>query len=157
MSVDIEAIAQGLEKELKSVGDSASLEALRIKYLGKKGTLSEILSHLADLPSEQRPIVGKRANALKQRLLVFIKEKAAEFNSRLQQGAKFDITLPGTAYEIGQRHPLTRITDEICAIFSHLGFKIVESPEIETEFNNFTALNIPLEHPSRDLFYTFYL
>jgi len=157
MSVDIEGITQGLEEELKSVGDNASLEALRIKYLGRKGSLSEILSHLADLPLEQRPVVGKRANELKQRLLAFIKEKEAEFNSGLQQGAKFDITLPGTAYEIGQRHPLTQIMDEICAIFSHLGFKIVESPEIETEFNNFTALNIPLEHPSRDVFDTFYL
>lgn len=157
MSVDIEAIAKNLEEEIGAVSDSASLEALRIKYLGKKGALSEILSHLADLPSEQRPVVGKLANALKQKLLDFIKEKAAEFNSRLQQGTKFDITLPGTAYEIGQRHPITQITDEICAIFSQIGFKIVESPEIETEFNNFTALNIPLEHPSRDVFDTFYL
>src|SRR3989338_6269037 len=109
MSVDIEAIAKNLEEEIGAVSNSASLEALRIKYVGRKGILSEILSHLADLPSEQRPVVGKHANALKQRLLAFIKEKATEFNSRLQPGAKFDITLPGTAYEIGQRHPLTRI------------------------------------------------
>jgi len=157
MSVDIEVIAQEIEREANVVTDSASLEVLRIKYVGKKGILSEILSRLGDLPSEQKPIVGKRANELKNKIINFIKEKESEFKSAVKETAKFDITLPGTDYPVGQLHPLTQVTEEICDIFTKIGFKICESPEIETEFNNFTALNIPLEHPSRDVFDTFYL
>jgi phenylalanyl-tRNA synthetase alpha chain len=152
---------ESLEKEFifasgtcKNVAD---VEALRIKFIGKKGSVSDFLAHLGEEPPEEKPIVGKRANELKNEIITFIKEKEAEFKSVAKTGGGFDITLPGTKYEIGQRHPLTQVMDEICAIFRHIGFKIVESPEIETEFNNFTALNIPLEHPSRDAFDTFYL
>jgi phenylalanyl-tRNA synthetase alpha chain len=157
MQVDIEAIVKNLEQDLNSARDSATLEVLRIKYLGKKGILSEILSRLGDLPAQDRPIVGKRANELKNRLIAFIKERESEFKSAGKTSSGFDITLPGTKYEIGHRHPLAQTNDEICSIFNKIGFKIVESPEIESEFNNFTALNIPLEHPSRDVFDTFYL
>jgi phenylalanyl-tRNA synthetase alpha chain len=125
--------------------------------VGKKGILSEILSRLGDLPPEQRPLVGKRANELKNKTIAFIKEKEIEFKSIAKSSGKFDITLPGIVHEIGRSHPLTQVTEEICAIFNKIGFKIIDSPEIETEFNNFTALNIPLEHPSRDVFDTFYL
>ncbi|MDP3143071.1 MAG: phenylalanine--tRNA ligase subunit alpha [Candidatus Omnitrophota bacterium] len=157
MPIDIEVITKDLEEDLNSARDSASLEVLRIKYVGKKGILSEILSCLGDLPSEQRPLVGKRANELKNKITAFIKEKEIEFKSTAKASGKFDITLPGIVHEIGRSHPLTQVTEEICAIFNKIGFKIIDSPEIETEFNNFTALNIPLEHPSRDVFDTFYL
>jgi len=157
MSVDIEIIAKNIEQDFNAVKDAGTLEVLRIKYVGKKGILSEILSHLGDLPSEQKPIVGKRANELKNKVINFIQEKEGEFKSSGKSAAGFDITLPGTKYEIGHSHPLIQVMDEICAIFNKIGFKIIDSPEIETEFNNFTALNIPLEHPSRDVFDTFYI
>ncbi|MFZ5801033.1 MAG: phenylalanine--tRNA ligase subunit alpha [Candidatus Omnitrophota bacterium] len=157
MSVDIESLACEIEAAVVGANDAASLEALRVKYLGRKGILSEILSGLGNLPVEQRPYVGKRANELKARLTVLIKEKVATFKTASSAAPQIDITLPGAAVNLGSVHPLTQISEEICAIFAKIGFRIIETPEIETEFNNFTALNIPLEHPSRDAFDTFYL
>jgi len=151
-----------LEKEINEALNSArtaeGLEELRIKYIGRKGALTEILKNIKNVPSQDRPRVGERVNLLKRALEEKIKEKMqAAGISGSETKDHVDFSLPGSKYEIGSRHPLTQIIDEICDIFLGFGFRIAEGPEIETEYYNFTALNIPDEHPSREDFHTFFL
>ena len=159
MSWDIENINKQIQEDLNNISDVANLESFRIKYLGRKGLISQILSNLGNVSSEERPKLGKLANELKQRVLVLIDEKKIQLaQDQDTRGTQvLDFSLPGIFQEIGHEHPVTQVIRQICEIFIKLGFKIIEGPEIETEFNNFTALNIPLEHPSRDGFDTFYL
>ncbi len=137
---------------------SGELEQLRIKYLGRKGKLSEILSQLPEIPLAERPKIGKQANELKKEITFQVQSKLSALSARKQrEDKKIDITLPGISAEIGRRHPITQVIDEISGIFVELGFRVVEGPEIDTEYYNFEVLNIPLEHPSRDVFDTFYI
>ncbi len=160
MTWDFEAIAKQIDEEIKIISDHKALESFRIKYLGRKGLISQMYAALATLPSEEKPIVGKNANILKARAIRFIEEKTKGINDRQKSQSiqdTLDITLPGVASPVGHRHILTQTIEEICILFEKLGFVVQEGPEIETEFNNFTALNIPIDHPSRDAFDTFYL
>jgi len=136
--------------------DLAAIEALRVQYLGRKAELSAILKDLKSVSPEERPAVGAGVNQLKNKIQKLLQEKTIGLkkDSIVQ---KLDLTLPGTWPKLGHQHPLTQTISQISAIFEKLGFHIAEGPEIETEFNNFTALNIPLEHPSRDSFDTFYI
>lgn len=157
--MDIESVKRQIELDIQKVGSPEALEEFRLKYLGRKGLVAQLTAAIPALPPEQRGNFGQQANALKQRALLLVAEKQ-EFLSRQtgpQQKSRCDITLPGIAPELGRLHPITQITEEICEIFVQMGFSVVEGPEIETEYNNFTGLNIPLEHPSRDAFDTFYL
>jgi phenylalanyl-tRNA synthetase alpha chain len=151
--VEKEALA-----EIGTSPDRDSLERVRIKYLGRKGILTELFKKISSLPAGERPEVGGFINAVKENLTRALDEKSRA-SSGLADNRKerVDITLPGIAAEPGRIHPITRTIDEICAIFAGLGFRVVGGPEIETEYYNFEALNIPLEHPSRDAFDTFYL
>jgi phenylalanyl-tRNA synthetase alpha chain len=142
--------------EVKEINNPAELEKVRIEYLGRRGKLTGILKNLSDLPLEQRAKVGKLANQTKGKLSKLIDEKTKEMKGQVRE-EKIDITLPGILPPVGNRHPITKTIDEICEIFVNLGFNIVEGPEVENEFYNFEALNIPLEHPSRDAFDTFYI
>ena len=149
-----------IKQDFQAADDCESLEALRVKYLGRKGILAELTSRISTLPVEQKPKFGQQVNRIKQQVVRLLEEG----QKNLQVGAvpraaksKLDITLPGMAQSLGHKHLITQTMEEICDIFAHLGFIIIEGPEIETEYNNFTALNIPLEHPSRDAFDTFYL
>ncbi|MDD5292504.1 MAG: phenylalanine--tRNA ligase subunit alpha, partial [Candidatus Omnitrophica bacterium] len=153
---DIEEVAL---REFESVNSADALEAFNIKYLGRKGIIAELISKIPSLPDADRPIVGKELNVLKNKLKELIRSKQASLlqSSSGQKTRRVDITLPGAIQEIGKKHPLIQVMDEICRIFVSLGFKIFEGPEVETEYNNFQALNIPLEHPSCDAFDTFYL
>ena len=153
--IDLAAIKAEIEK----VNSCAGLEELRVKYLGRKGLVAQIMSTLPGLPKEERVARGQEANALKNQITALISEKEKILNAQGAQSTagSVDITMPGIAQELGHLHPITQIIDEICAIFTRMGFSVAEGPEIETEFNNFTGLNIPLEHPSRDAFDTFYL
>jgi phenylalanyl-tRNA synthetase alpha chain len=121
--------------------------------------LAELTASIPTLPVEQRGVFGKEANALKNKLLNLIaeKENSLKNSGSFAKKENLDVGMPGIAQELGGIHPITQIIDEICAIFNRLGFSVVQGPEIETEYNNFTGLNIPLEHPSRDAFDTFYL
>lgn len=153
--IDIEAIKSEIEK----AAASGQLEELRIKYLGRKGIIAQLMSSIPGLPKEERSIFGQRANVLKNQITALIEEKQKSLGrgfSSVDTGA-FDLGMPGIAQAPGRLHPITQIIDEICSIFGRMGFQVVEGPEIESEFNNFTGLNIPLEHPSRDAFDTFYL
>ncbi|MFH0840270.1 MAG: phenylalanine--tRNA ligase subunit alpha [Candidatus Omnitrophota bacterium] len=151
-----------LEKDILEALDNAqtaeSLEEIRIKYMGRKGELTEILKNIKNVPSADRPRIGERVNALKRSLEEKIREKLQTLGGREKSRESFiDLSLPGSRREIGSKHPLTQIIDEICGVFVGLGFRIEEGPEIETEYYNFTALNIPDDHPSRETFHTFFL
>jgi phenylalanyl-tRNA synthetase alpha chain len=157
--MDINSIQAQIESDLAAVVSLPALEEVRVKYLGRKGLIAELTSSIPGLPVEQRGAFGKQANALKNTLLGLFEEK--EKNLKTQDNvlskSNLDVGMPGIAQELGHIHPITQIIDEICLIFNRMGFSVVEGPEVETEYNNFTGLNIPLEHPSRDAFDTFYL
>ena len=153
----IREIASTFEEELKSVKDAHSLEALRVKYLGRKGLIAESMSKLPTLEKEMRPTCGKELNLLKFRMQKEIAEKKTIFTQDKIESDALDVTMPGVAPREGRLHPITKTLREINGIFVSLGFRIAEGPEIEKEFYNFEALNIPLEHPSRDAFDTFYI
>ena len=140
-----------------SGGDKASLEALRIKYLGRKGIVTELFKKMAELPGSEKPEAGAIINALKGTITKTLDEKLALAGQIEEAKDRIDVTLPGIAGSRGRIHPIVQTIGQICDVFLSLGFRIVEGPEIETEHYNFEALNIPLEHPSRDAFDTFYL
>lgn len=137
------------------------LEQIRVNALGKKGELTDILKELGGLPEDIRPMVGKEVNIAKQTIQDRIKQKmdgfkAAELSQQLQAEA-IDVTLPGRGMNIGNMHPITRTKLRLEKLFSTMGYEIVDGPEIETEYYNFEALNIPADHPARAMQATFYL
>ncbi len=144
------------KKEIKELVSIDELENARIKYLGKRGELTKILHSIRDLPAEEKPKVGKIANKLKNTIERLIKNKKKELKeSKVLPWS--DLTLPGRKPSVGTLHPLTILYQEIINIFIEMGFSIVSGPEIETEYYNFTALNMPSNHPARDMHDTFYL
>ncbi len=159
MTWDFEQIVAVLDQDAAGIVDEKQLEAFRIKYLGKKGLIAEMYSSLAVLSAEEKPVVGKNANELRNKINALIEQKRREIGEKAKQSSEniLDITLPGVSSPVGHKHILTQTMEEICQLFERLGFVVCEGPEIETEFNNFTALNIPVDHPSRDAFDTFYL
>lgn len=160
MTWNFEEIKQKAQREILEISSPQDLEAYRVKYLGRKGLIQEIYSSLAALPADQKPTVGKSANDLRNLLNQLMDETKARLEQSEQQKqtpADFDPTLPGVSHPLGHLHILTQTISEVCGIFERLGFMIYEGPEVESEFHNFTALNIPVDHPSRDAFDTFYL
>ena len=159
--MDIDAIKNAIDSQIENINSPAALEELRVKYLGRKGIIAQLTQVIPTLPPEERSSFGQEVNALKNKLLSLIneKEKSLSIKSAVKPGTgTIDISAPGiTIQDLGHLHPITQVIDEICAIFMRMGFSVVEGPEIENEYNNFTGLNIPLEHPSRDVFDTFYL
>ena len=157
--MDINSIQVQIEGDLVKVVSLQTLEEVRVKYLGRKGLIAELTGSIPGLPVEQRGIFGKQVNALKNTLLGLLeeKEKTLKNQDSVLKKNNLDVGMPGIAQELGHIHPITQIIDEICSIFNRMGFSVVGGPEVETEYNNFTGLNIPLEHPSRDAFDTFYL
>ena len=154
----IKTIEQDALTEIGAASDRETVEKLRIKYLGRKGLITELFKKMADVPAAERGETGSAINLLKNSVAQALDGKAS--SSSAAGGAKkekIDMTLPGIAREPGTIHPISGTVNEICEIFISLGFRVVEGPEIENEHYNFEALNIPLEHPSRDAFDTFYL
>ncbi len=144
--------------ELNSVRDLSRLEDLRIAYLGKKGLLTSIMKQLGNLAPEERPIVGRVANRVKSSLLEAL-EKAKERISSAEEPEleALDVTLPGREPPRGHLHPITQVQGEICKIFGRMGFRVVDGPDVELDYYNFEALNIPKDHPARDMQDTFYI
>lgn len=157
--MDINAIQAQITTDIQNINSLSALEEFRIKYLGRKGVLSELTGIIPTLPKEERGAFGQKANELKKQIALVIAEKEQEFSSGVSSGQSLDVDIgmPGIAAALGQLHPITQTMNDICGVFEKMGFAVVEGPEIETEYNNFTGLNIPLEHPSRDAFDTFYL
>jgi phenylalanyl-tRNA synthetase alpha chain len=156
---------QQLEKEALAELAAATLEeqilAVRTKYLGRKGLLTGLLRNIAQVPDTEKPLFGKRCNEVKDILNARI-ENALELQSsrkkdEVLQKEKIDVTLPGRFVAYGRIHPVIQVRREICAIFASFGFSVVEGPEVELDYYNFEALNIPKDHPARDMQDTFYI
>ncbi|MDD5691598.1 MAG: phenylalanine--tRNA ligase subunit alpha [Candidatus Omnitrophica bacterium] len=157
--MDIKLIQAQIETDLANAISPQLLEELRVKYLGRKGLIAELTASIPTLAAQERGAFGREVNGLKSKLLTLFAEKEKNLTGSIQGeiNNNIDIGMPGIAPTLGSVHPITQIIDEICGIFTRMGFCVVEGPEVETENNNFTGLNIPLEHPSRDAFDTFYL
>jgi phenylalanyl-tRNA synthetase alpha chain len=157
--MDIATISQTAEAEIKGCSSSQSLEELKVKYLGRKGVVAGLTGSIPTIPAPERGAFGKQVNELKKRLEGLFEQKQKEFGQAAVEPATaaLDISLPGIAQDLGRNHPLTLVISEICEMFKKMGFTVVDGPEIESEYNNFTGLNIPLDHPSREAFDTFYL
>lgn len=155
---ELEKIRNEFEGALMRAGSLKDIEDIKVKYLGRKGDLTGILKAVATLPKEERREAGKQANLLKneltEKLGTFTSGKKTEMSDKREA---LDVTMPGISSSRGTLHPLTQVMEKINDIFVSLGFSIAEGPEIESEFYNFEALNIPLDHPSRDAFDTFYV
>ncbi len=151
---------QALE-EIKNSRVTKELNDVRVKYLGKKGPITELLKGMGKLPKEERPKMGQLVNVIRQTVTEHLesrKEMLEEeaLNAQLEEET-IDVTLPGRPVQVGGHHPLTRIAEEIEDIFLSMGYEIVEGPEVEKDYYNFEALNLPQDHPARDMQASFYI
>ncbi len=154
-------VLQGARAEVARAASSADLEQVRVKYLGRQGILTHLLRSLPSLPVSERPEVGRQANLAKAEIETLLAERLALVKTAERRrdlaARRVDLTLPGRRPTGGTLHPLTLVQDEIIEIFQGLGFAVAEGPEVESDFYNFEALNIPRDHPARDMQDTFYL
>ena len=155
----LESLVTDLEAGLDRASSLDELEGLRVDFLGRKGKLAQAMSSMAKLPPAERPAVGQKANSVKERLTALFDARKSALEAALEAEAlkRFDASLPGRAPWRGSLHPTTLVMEEICGIFSKLGFDIASGPEVENDFYNFESLNMPPEHPARDMQDTFYL
>ena len=158
---ELEILESEAAKQIAAAENSESIEKLRLAFLGKKGKLSILLGGMKNLSNEERPLIGQRANVLKTQLQELIKEKLeilkTQALSRILIKETIDVTAPPTGIPQGHRHPLITTTEQIIDLFLGLGYQVSEGPEIENDYYNFEALNIPPDHPARDMQDTFYL
>jgi len=161
MNESLEALRGEVLDRIQQSNSEMEIEQLRVEVLGRKGKLTLLLRGLADLPAEERPQAGQELNQLRRvveehldKRLKVIKEQSKE---RVLEEEKIDITLPGTRWERGRAHPLTLVLDEIIDVFWGMGFEIARGPDIEDDYHNFEALNIPKDHPARDMQDTFFV
>ncbi len=156
---NLEELQRQALAELAQAGDAAALETWRVRYLGKKSVLIQTLRALGGLPPDERRAAGARANQLKVALESgFAERKRVVETLALAAGKEaLDISLPGGPVLLGRLHPITAVVREICGIFMRMGFEIAEGPDVETDYYNFEALNIPADHPARDSFSTFWV
>jgi phenylalanyl-tRNA synthetase alpha chain len=159
MEQDLLHLQAEANSELAALENRNDLEALRIKYLGRKGLFTGLLRNLGQVSSEERPRLGKLANQIKEELEQRFADKKAELASGETgvSAAGQDLSLPGRVAPFGRLHPVTQIMDEVCSIFVGLGFAVAEGPDVELDYYNFEALNIPKHHPARDMHDTFYI
>ncbi len=160
MQKKIEEVKRSLENEVKLITSLKEAEQLKTKYLGRKGIVGDFMKLLPTLPVEQRATFGQQLNALKNDITDVLEKRIASLPSEAIPKGKqelFDITLPGIQPFIGKKHPLTQTIDDIKEVFAGLGFDVAYGPEVELEYYNFDALNIPSDHPSRTDFDTFYI
>jgi len=154
----IEQIKEEALKELEAASDSESIKAVSVRYLGRKGAVTRFLRNISSLPLEIRPEAGKKANKTKKTLEALFNKALKQFETASYEVAsEIDVSLPGRALHQGTLHPITQITNQICNIFIRLGFDVAEGPEVETDYYNFEALNLPKNHPARDMQDTFYI
>lgn len=157
----LEQIRAEAEAAMEKAASLQELDAVRVKYLGKKGELTAVLKTMGKLSPEERPKVGQMANEVREVITAGI-DKRNELLKAAQQEMKLkaetiDVTLPGTKVEVGHKHPLSIVLDEVKEIFLGMGFEVVGGPEVEWDYYNFEALNIPKDHPARDTQDTFYI
>ena len=161
LETDLQTLQQEAEKEITAVDSLEALEQLRINYLGKKGKLSQILRGMGKLSAEERPRVGSLANEVKEALQSNLETQRNTLETaklKAQLAAEtLDVTMPGVARSLGRLHPLNSTVDRVLDIFVGLGYQVSTGPHVETDYYNFEALNIPPDHPARDMQDTFFL
>ena len=161
MKAELEAIAKQALEDLKGAQDLKVLDAVRVKYLGKKGELTAILKQMGKLTAEERPVIGQLANQVRADIEQMLEQTKTDLEAKALDirlaGETLDVTLPGQKKPLGKKHPLTIVLDELKEIVVGMGFEIATGPEVELDYYNFEALNIPKDHPSRDTQDTFYI
>lgn len=157
----LEKIKNQAIEELGEIGSVEALESFRVKYLGKKGSLTSVLKSMGSLSPEERPIVGQRANevraAIEEKLEETRTSLAQKFENMKLASETIDVTMPGREVSLGKKHPLTTVLDDLKDIFIGMGYSIAEGPDVELDYYNFEALNLPPDHPARDTQDTFYI
>lgn len=156
----LEAVTRNLHEEICSIDTRKEAEQLRIKYLGRKGIINDLMKLIPTLPIDRRADFGQRVNSLKSEFTNSIETLLQKMSVQAVPAVKaelFDITLPGKPLSRGKKHPLTQTIDDMKEVFANLGFEVAYGPEVELEYYNFEALNIPADHPSRTDFDTFYI
>ena len=161
MTDDIAALIADARSRIEAAADGAALEALRVEWLGKKGRITELMKTLGAIPADERKARGAALNIAKDEVAGLLAARGAvlaqtELDARLAR-ERIDVTLPPRPLPDGRVHPISQTIDELTAIFGEMGFSVAEGPDIEDDWYNFTALNIPAEHPSRQMMDTFYL
>lgn len=161
MKEKLQSMREAALQELNEVADERELNELRVKYLGKKGELTEILRGMGALSAEERPIIGQIGNEVRTNIQEVIESKQAHFTKLATEerlrSETIDVTLPGRLPSQGAIHPLHKVIQEIEEVFIGMGYTIEEGPEVETDYYNFEALNLPSEHPARDMQDSFYI
>ena len=157
----LEQIRKDAETALENASSLQELDAVRVKYLGKKGELTAVLKTMGKLSPEERPKVGQAANEIREVITAGVDKRNEILKAELQEkkllAETIDVTMPGEKVDIGHRHPLSIVLDEVKEIFLGMGFEVVGGPEVEWDYYNFEALNIPEDHPARDTQDTFYI
>lgn len=154
---DLETLLNDATRDLDAVGDADGLEAWRIAYLGTRGRLRALMPRMKEVPPERRKDVGQRLNEVKTAIESAFEARKGAFESGGPAGPALDVTEPGLPVGLGRRHVLTRTIDEITDVFARMGFSTATGPEVEDEWHNFNALNIPEDHPARDPIDNFYM
>lgn len=161
MTQELETLHRQAQEELQKAQTETELQAIRIRYLGRKGLVTGLLRNIAKVAPQDRPLFGSQCNELRDSISEKIEERLAELTvsekEKILRSEKIDVTLPGRGVRYGSLHPVTQVREEISEIFAGLGFSIEEGPEIELDYYNFEALNIPQDHPARDMHDTFYI
>ncbi|MBE6854920.1 MAG: phenylalanine--tRNA ligase subunit alpha [Ruminococcus sp.] len=161
MKQQLEQIEKSAKEALCGCASLAELEELRIRFLGKKGELTAVLKQMGKLSAEERPVIGQLANQVRSDIETALSERTAQLKSAAQaekiKAESIDVTLPGKEQSVGRLHPLTTVMREIEEIFIGMGFSIADGPEVEYDYYNFEALNLPQGHPARDTQDTFYI
>jgi phenylalanyl-tRNA synthetase alpha chain len=160
MQVDqtIDHIQTQAVQEIEAAESVDAVQELNTKYLGRKGAVTQFLRNISQLPPDERPLAGKKANQVKKQIESVCSAKLERLQSEADSATQgLDVSLPGRSVAVGALHPITQISNEICDIFTRMGFVVVEGPEVESDYYNFEALNIPRNHPARDMQDTFYV
>ncbi len=158
LAEEIEKIKTGFNSDVAEVTSLEELEKIRVKYLSRNGLVSGLFEQLKTVSSEQKPLLGKNLNELRNQINAeFIQLKTSLESNKSSSTSEIDLTLPGKNIHVGSRHILTQTLDEIKSIFKGMGFSVYEGPELESDHNNFEALNFPPDHPARDMQDTFFI
>lgn len=161
MKEKLDRVKEDAREQLSEISDEVSLQNLKAKFVGKKGVITEILKGMKDVAPEERPQMGKLINETKTFVEDLVEARLHEIREEAKKRSlyeeKIDVTLPGRGMPVGAKHPVTQVMEEIVGIFERMGFQVAEGPEVETDYYNFEALNIPKNHPARDMQDTFYV
>jgi phenylalanyl-tRNA synthetase alpha chain len=158
MDKTIDQIYRNALQELEAAKDRQAIQNISVRYLGRKGIVTQFLRNISGLPADRRPAAGKKANEVKDLLDAACKAAIADLETSAEKAARaIDVSLPGRPAPSGSLHPITHIKQQICDILTKMGFEIAEGPEVESDYYNFEALNFPKDHPARDMQDTFFV